>query len=681
MVLKARDRNADSPFESLGRLDALLVDAVERAQAEFGPDARADPFRGLHISLPEVDELLTREPGAPLPKSASRQNGGPPKSGPLAELAREHSLTAFDADALLLALAPEVDLRYQRVYAYLQDDVTRKRPSVDLALNVLCATREEKLAQRTRFLPGAPLRDRRLVQVVPPSEEPAPLLAHFMAVDPQIVRELLGGEGLDPRLTRFCRLETVAEEEPVWLPEAVAGARIERGLHLHGAPRSDRLAVARGIAGEAGVPLLAADLARVAATGAGASELIALSLREARLQGALLYLDPLDALALDHPLALDALYEAWRAHRGAVVSGGEREWNAFRRGGAGPPGVRGVHLRPPQAAERREIWSRELAQAGVRLEDRGVDALAARFHLFPTQVHAAVARSPGGGPAELFAAAREQTGGELGALAVKVEPARGWDDIVLPRELEEQLREVVSRAANREQVMAEWGFAAKLPRGSGLTALFAGPSGTGKTLAAEVVAHELGLDLYELNLAGVVSKWVGETEKNVDRVFDAARDADAVLVLNEAEALLGTRSRGRDALDRYSNMELAYLLQKMEAFDGIAILTTNLGENLDQAFTRRLAFTLHFPLPGEAERRRLWQLVWPDSTPRAPDLDLASLAERFRLTGGGIRNAALAAAFLAAPSGGPVSQHHVLKAVEREFAKLGKVLSADDLAG
>jgi SpoVK/Ycf46/Vps4 family AAA+-type ATPase len=243
---------------------------------------------------------------------------------------------------------------------------------------------------------------------------------------------------------------------------------------------------------------------------------------------------------------------------------------------------------------------------------------------------------------------------------------------VLPADSLAQLEEICRRVTAGPRVLADWGFARKLSLGRGVSALFAGPSGTGKTMAAEILAAELGLDLYRIDLAGVVSKYIGETEKNLDRVFAAAEDAGAILFFDEADALFGKRSEVRDSHDRYANIEISYLLQKMEDYEGIAILATNLRQNLDDAFVRRLAFTVHFPFPDEASRRRIWAGVWPAETPRAPDLDLDLLARQFKLSGGGIHNAALAAAFLAASDGGMVTMAHVLHAIRREQQKAGK---------
>ena len=225
------------------------------------------------------------------------------------------------------------------------------------------------------------------------------------------------------------------------------------------------------------------------------------------------------------------------------------------------------------------------------------------------------------------------------------------------------------------------GFYHKLSLGKGVTALFAGPSGTGKTMAAEIIANELGLDLYKIDLSGVVSKYIGETEKNLDRIFAAAENANAILFFDEADALFGKRSEVRDSHDRYANIEISYLLQKMEEYEGIAILATNLRQNLDESFVRRLAFTVHFPFPDEDSRRRIWAGIWPARTPLAPETDMDRLARRFKLSGGNIKNVALAAAFLAAGDGNLVTMEHLIHATRREYQKMGKVLSKTELEG
>jgi SpoVK/Ycf46/Vps4 family AAA+-type ATPase len=244
--------------------------------------------------------------------------------------------------------------------------------------------------------------------------------------------------------------------------------------------------------------------------------------------------------------------------------------------------------------------------------------------------------------------------------------------LIIPEEPLGQLRDICAQFTHRRRVLQEWGFGRKLPYGTGITVLFAGPSGTGKTMAAEIVANEVGLDLYKIDLAVVLSKYIGETEKNLDKIFTAAEQANAILFFDEADALFGKRSEVKDSHDRYANLEISYLLQKMEQFEGIAILATNLRQNLDEAFVRRLAFIVQFPFPDETMRRQIWAGIWPTSVPLAEDVDLDTLAKQLRLSGGNIKNVALSAAFLAAADGQIVTRDHIQHAAQREFQKMGK---------
>jgi SpoVK/Ycf46/Vps4 family AAA+-type ATPase len=227
-------------------------------------------------------------------------------------------------------------------------------------------------------------------------------------------------------------------------------------------------------------------------------------------------------------------------------------------------------------------------------------------------------------------------------------------------------------------VLETWGFDRKLALGKGINVLFAGPSGTGKTMAAEIISHELRLELYKIDLSGVVSKYIGETEKNLSRIFTVAESSNAILFFDEADALFGKRSEVRDAHDRYANVEISYLLQRMEEYAGIVILATNLRKNMDDAFVRRMHFSIDFPFPNEKQRRRIWEKIWPAATPRSPALDMDFMARRFEMTGGNIRNIALTAAFFAAEEESAITMMHLIRATQREYQKMGKVVLAEE---
>jgi hypothetical protein len=453
------------------------------------------------------------------------------------------------------------------------------------------------------------------------------------------------------------------------------------------------------LAGEVGSRLLVADLGRAPAGSADFEQALAILVREGWWQDVVLYLDNLDLLGAAeqdgrYAVLLDRLAEA----AGITILAGSQPWPpAGRR----PLGVVTVSFPVPEVQQRRLLWQVGLAAVGVGVDPADLDALAGRFRLTPGQINEAVltaynqagwsaaqltdapAAGLGAEPTvrDLFAAARAQSGHDLARLAVKIEPRYTWGDIILPEDALAQLHEICQRVVHRHRVLGEWSFDRKLSLGKGVTALFAGPSGTGKTMAAEIIAHELGLDLYKIDLSGVVSKYIGETEKNLDRVFNAAENANAILFFDEADALFGKRSEVRDSHDRYANVEISYLLQKMEQYEGVTILATNLRGNLDEAFIRRLAFTVHFPFPTETDRRRIWTGIWPAEIPLADDVDLDFMAGRFKLSGGNIKNIALAAAYLAAADGGRVSMAHLRQATRREYQKLGKMLTEAELGG
>jgi hypothetical protein len=381
---------------------------------------------------------------------------------------------------------------------------------------------------------------------------------------------------------------------------------------------------------------------------------------------------PLEALGERGPAAARTLSEL----PGRIVLFGVRHWD--------PGWSRTVPFRcdadAPPAAERAGLWRAELDGGAEPGLDPG--AVARPFRLTAEQVRRAAgaallqARAAGRavGADDLRAGARAQNAAGLERLARRIEPAVGFDDLVLPPDVLEHLRDLTLRARHRELVLGEWRMAGASSRRRGLTALFAGASGTGKTMAAEVVAGEMGLDLYVVDLASVVDKYVGETEKNLDRIFAEAESVNGVLLFDEADALFGKRSDVSDAHDRYANVEVAYLLQRMELFEGIAILATNLRSNLDEAFARRLDVLVDFPEPEAADRLRLWEHCLGRAAPREPGLDLQFLARSFRLSGGNIRNIVVSAAYASAEASTPISMTHLVRATQREYRKLGRMV-------
>ncbi len=473
-------------------------------------------------------------------------------------------------------------------------------------------------------------------------------------------------------------------------------------LVFYGLDRVSQAAAARRLAAQARRPLLTVDLEAVTGAGCPPHHALQLALRDARLAGAVPCLAGWDAcLAKDGTLSPDMLAQLC-AHPDLVVVAGRATWQ--------PGGIDRerpmfwIEFPIPAYAQRVALWQHflrvgestngrmyectngRMGQYG-ELEALDLAALAGQFALTTGQIRDAVASARdraaqrGGSvqPEDLFVAARAHSSPRLSSLARKIEPRYTWADIVLPDDQLALLREIVATVHGRPLVLDEWGVGQKLVSSAGVTILFAGPPGTGKTMAAEVIAAELGLDLYKIDLSTIVSKYIGETEKNLERIFQEAENSNAILFFDEADAIFGKRSEVKDAHDRYANIEISYLLQRMEMYDGVTVLATNLRANLDEAFTRRLQFAVDFPFPEEAYRLRIWETLFPADVPSEPDLDFGLLARRFKLAGGSIRNVIVSATYLAAADGQRVTMAHLLHGTRRELQKMGRLVNEADM--
>ena len=701
----------------ISRLDLLIRREVLRFRLRRSQPGD-DEFRGLYISEDDVDDMLRSalgDAGLLTPAALSgeeatafdaalasadsriaqleddaRERGEMLR---LDQVARLFGLSPIERQVLVVALAAELDLKYERLFAYLQDDVTKRRPAVDLVLRLLCPTLAERLAARAMFDVDAPLLRWELIalQEDPPARH-AVLLSRQVKLDDRIAAYLLGVEAIDSNLASLVAELPVPGGAPAavrerlqqWAQQWAAVKDAEPLFLFHGRYGTGRRAAAAFLAARLGRACLLLDLSGLPSGEQVLGRILKLADREALLRGALLCL-----YHVDHLLRPDPVREAeQRAFARALARGcaaavliGEQEWEPAH----GLDRREFVRLEMPETtyAERRARWTTGLADV-AGFDEREISALAGRFRLTPGQIADAVDRAstlawmrdPVRGhmaPEDITAACRSQSQHRLDALARKLTPRYGWNDIVLRNQELSSLRLITSMIRQRAVVYGEWGFDRKLAMGKGVIALFAGPSGTGKTMAAEIIANDLGLDLYKIDLSAVVNKYVGETEKNLERLFAEARNSDAILFFDEADALFGKRSGVSDAHDRYANIETAYLLQRTEEYDGLVILASNLPKNVDDAFLRRLHFSISFPEPDEPERFEIWQRTFPREAPLAPDVDLASLARKFKLNGGNIRNIILAAAFLAADEQQSIAQRHLLTATGHELQKLGKM--------
>ncbi len=709
----------------LERLDLLLRVQVWRARQARG---EAGELAAFYIPDAEAEELLDKaigQPlwaGVPLPpqlltavqarldrlsRDIAEQTAQSLSQGVclrLAALAAMFGLTTFDLDVVLLCLAPELDRSYHRLYAYLQDDVARRLPLVDLAVSLFRPDLDARLSARTRFDAAAPLRRFHLLELHTAPEET--LLDSALRLDPRVASFLLddGADTFDARLREYATITAAGADavEPVfpdafggWLSRLTDVAPPASILYFQGPHGVGKRTAVAAICRAMARPLLTVAGRRLAGVGADEFGMLArLAGREAKLRGALLLWADFDALLdrEDDPRLSD-LFAVLDALGAPVFLSGTIPWE--------PSGTcRGldflrITFPPPGPEERLRLWRTALADAAAGLEP-GLADLAGRFRLTGAQIRdaagtartMALSRACASAPApvmpaitasDLHAACRFHSNRKLAELAVQITPHYTWDDIVLPADQMAQLREIHDQVRHRHLVYDTWGFDRKLAMGKGLAILFAGPPGTGKTMAADVLSHTLGLNLYKIDLSSVVSKYIGETEKNLARIFAEATTSNAILFFDEADALFGKRTQVRDAHDRYANVEISYLLQKMEEYEGVVVLATNLRGNMDESFVRRLHATVEFPLPGVADRRRIWEQIWPAALPRDASLDLDFLARRIEVAGGSIRNIALAGAFLAAAGGGVVTMAHVLHATRREYQKMGKVLTTDEL--
>lgn len=605
-----------------------------------------------------------------------RQLRGSGRPAALETLARLFDLTPFERDVLLLCFAPVLDAGFERLFGYLHDDATRNYPTPSLAIALLAAAGEETAAWHS-FQQHAPLRHFGLITT---GGEPA-MASLSLRLPERLCGYLLGFNQPDAELARAAEPVRPARIAPAQSELAARLAQwsdeqLRRGEHprlcLTGLPGGGRREMAAAICRQLGLSLFAFDWRRLSAA---RPDWFGLVEREAVLLQFAVLLEPEpDALdATSRPL-LEDLVRSWKVF---LMVGAEHP-AAFRRP------VLSVAVPKADAAAQAGLW----LQALPELERGDAGRIVEQFDLGPALIeHAAVqatstAAVEGAATAAgdvLWRTCLAMSGSGLEGMAQRIDPCHRWDDLVVPAAVRRLLEEIAAQVAHRTVVYRDWGFGATLNRGRGISVLFAGASGTGKTLAAEVLAAHLRLQLYRIDLSSVVSKYIGETEKNLRRVFDAAESSGAVLFFDEADALFGKRSEVKDSHDRYANVEIDYLLQRMEDYRGLAILATNRKDHLDTAFLRRLRFVVDFPMPDAEHRRRIWEKVFPAGTPcQGIRFDLLS---RLEIPGANIRNIALNAAFLAAAETSPVGMSHLKRAAQVEFAKEERIMTHPEFGG
>jgi hypothetical protein len=685
----------DDVLDSLETALALVAAWCRRAIAAAWDSGRISAPNSAVLPFErEVDAILTSTTGRAskqLVQAEQAQHAvearhrlrarieSPATRSPIGEIAAELGLSELATDILLVVAAPRLWGELARTYAILANDPCR--PVCDeLLVAQILGPRHASRREIARALDDdMPLRRHGLIDVGV-GERPFAALT----VPDTLVRRLWGdrfgadetqgavrARAADRSLVHFWGpSETIAQ---IVLALRRPFAEIPLRLVLRGRLGVGRRTLLAALAEAAGRRLGVIDLSAVLADKRGGLDRLRTHLRDATLRGWLPCICVSESLDGEDATKREQLRAVLRDHAGPLT---------FRcPPGLTPPldpGYLAFALPTPTEGTRAEVW-----RAALRAQQWPVelaDGLAARYNIGPGTI-ARIVRQVEPAPAheqdvaaEIQSAIRQYRETRIGSVATRVSRLATWSNVVLPPDLVDSLREFIGRVRHRRTVFERWGFDAMVTSARGLTALFQGGPGTGKSMVAGIIARELGYELYRVDLASVLSKWIGETEKNLGAVFDAAEEGEVVLLFDEADSLFSKRTEVKTSVDRYSNMEVNYLLQRLDAFEGVAILTTNFGASVDNAFKRRLSLRLSFPFPDEEMRRELWRVHLPAELPTEGDLGLADLASKYQLSGGYIRNAALRAAFLAAQDDRPLTREHLERAVKLEYRETGKLV-------
>jgi AAA+ superfamily predicted ATPase len=607
-----------------------------------------------------------------------------PTPAALDTLCHLFGLSSFERDVLLMCAGMELDSTFASLCAAAQGDHGKGYPTFSLALAALPSSHWSALT------PAAPLRRWRMIEVGTGSS----LTFSQLRIDERILHYLTGIQHLDERLAGIVE-HLHRDQDLVPSHSTMAGRIVEiwsqaaghealPAIQLCGSDVAARRSIALAACRSLNMRLSVMQAHCIPLGPAEMEGLIRLWEREAVLSSSALVVECTDMDEADQGRER-AIIRFIEGTRGAIFLATRERRREPQRA------MISFDVPKPASNEQRALWQSVLGSAATSLNGK-VEAIISQFTLSSRAIQTAGAEMLAQNgttnglhaePAEmgraLWDACRSQSRPRLESLAQRIEGAATWDDLVLPERQRQTLRDIAVQVRHRTKVYDTWGFRAKGARGLGISALFAGASGTGKTMAAEVLAGELRLDLYRIDLSQVVSKYIGETEKNLRRVFDAAEEGGAILLFDEADALFGKRSEVKDSHDRYANIEVSYLLQRMESYRGLAILTTNMKSSLDTAFLRRIRFVVQFPFPDAANRAEIWRRIFPAATP-TEQLDLAKLAQ-LNVAGGNIRNIALNAAFLAADAGEPVRMGHILHAARGEYIKMEKPLNETEIGG
>ncbi|MEF2245404.1 ATP-binding protein [Paenibacillus sp. IITD108] len=708
--------------DELIMLDVRLELELEQISALKEGSERAAAYPGMYFSEEEAFALLSSDTAAELSSEqqqlleqleqriAAKANNSKQKGErlPVHVLEGELGLHSWEVRVLIAALAPHIDRKYWKLYGYIQDDMNCQHVTLELLLRICCKSKlERRLLYKQLTNPHSVLRSMLLSYPVRSADESS-VLKETLTLGRFMIHFLLGISQ-----TSGLGIRRISEEELNELPPLLIHQEthqqiihyaktqgLDKGLiwNIHGEAGSGKNFQAMHAARSLGFAYMEMSLLFAPADLPAFRSKLEQFMLEARLYNALPVLDHMDELVKGEETDVRLLWLADRLQQcdRPILLLSRKEFRGI--------GLRSryinVHLPLPHFDQSRLLWQ-QLSGSWMELKDYEAQRLAGKFRFTPGYIAAAadqagrdeewcrysvngekfMAESELGADRKvkrLHQSAYRIVQHQLEQKAVKVDPKFEWSDLILPEDTIGLLRQACNRVKNRYQVMQVWGFDRVLPYGRGVSMMFTGPPGTGKTMSALVMAREMDAELYRIDLSRVVSKYIGETEKNLSDIFDQARKSGAILFFDEADSLFGKRSEVKDSHDKYANMETSFLLQKMEEYDGLTILATNFAQNLDEAFTRRIQFIIKYPFPDTAQREQLWRASLPKQL-HSKSLDFTFLAQTFELTGGPIKNIILTAAFLAAEEGSELHMKHMVEGAIQEYKKTGKLLLKDRL--
>ncbi|MEN6325584.1 MAG: ATP-binding protein [Syntrophomonas sp.] len=681
----------------LTKLKGLVITDAEVEQLLGEPQAFLDydQDQAIKLLLKKIDGI---QAGISKRRELSRQKG---IFLALSHLSEVFGLDPFEEQCIFISLAPELDRKYEKLFAYLQDDINLKFPTVDLVQRLLCRDKEDRLYSRVFFSP-----DGKLFKYFLESGEDAALssLTYKLKLKDRVIRFLIYNEDMDTALAE--RVEIINPEyapAPLVLGKDLIERLIRYVENNYDASKQHQKSLLFLLWGRIGSgkklqvhhfchrfeqKLIMVDLKKVISGSTPLKESLEPVLFEAVLHRAVVCFTHLECLFDEegNDEKIFILLDVFRLFKGILFLLSEVQWKPRERFKEHVYIAIPVEL--PQENERKTLWE-HFARANDFAGKTDWAVVSNKFDFTPGQIENAVITAknlsswdkdyPGELTREnLYSACYGQVHHHLERKATPIKAKYDWEDLILPDEQKQQLQNACNQVRYRNVVYGDWGFHNKLAYGKGLSILFSGPPGTGKTMGAQVIASELMLEIYKIDLSQVISKYIGETEKNLREIFDEAKYSNAILFIDETDALFGKRSEVKDAHDKYANIEVAFLLQKMEEYDGITVLATNYMKNIDEAFLRRIQFIIHFPFPDAQHREKLWRGIFPRETPLADDVDYKYLGKKFEVAGGSIKNMAVYAAFLAAERNCPVGMAEIITAARFEMKKTGKVLVQEE---